>query len=104
MNDAVVAGWRDKDAPLHQPSKSVLENFQSGKLLRYLMDVSRFKPIRMSDHLRAMIDPDKMISLEGWAAPETLDAVGYERYESKTRVSPTDYDSNLREMIRLIRQ
>jgi lysophospholipase L1-like esterase len=106
MNDAVVAGWRDKDAPLHKNSapKPILENyFQSGKLLRYLLDVSRFQPIPMSDHLRAMTDADKMISREGWAAPETLDAVAYERYESKTRVSPMDYDSNIREMIRLIR-
>lgn len=106
MNDSVVAGWRDKDTPPQKTfelRRALAENLEAPKLLKYLVDASRFKAVPMSEHLKAMTNPERMISCEGWISAESLDAADYEKFKSKTRVSPDDYESNIREMIALTR-
>ena len=110
MNDSTIAGYRDKDraAPAHKGwgVKSFLaDHLESYKLLRYLGRLRKFETRTMSDYLKAIIDPSKKIeTYEGWATTESLEAQDYDKLEARTRVSPQDYESNMREMIRLIRE
>ena len=110
MNDASISGWRDKDlaqagAPRFKLKKFFAAHMESYKLAAYLAQVSRFDQISMSEHLKAMNDPARRLeTYEGWESAEFLEAADYAQLEAKTRVSPQDYEKNVRAMVALIRE
>jgi lysophospholipase L1-like esterase len=100
MNDSEVAGYRDKDvgqagAPdWRQRAKAIAGWSEFYSLLKYFALVLRFHPQTMGDFLNAEA---KTESSKG------TDPVNYEDIEPWTRVSPHDYERNIREMIALAR-
>jgi lysophospholipase L1-like esterase len=103
MNDSQVAGYRDKDVRQDGAHPSIasrsigalgaaVRDLETYKLLKYAALVVTFREKPIADYIRAETDKDT----EGDARYETLDAW--------TRVSPTDYELNVREMIRLSRE
>jgi hypothetical protein len=97
MNDSDVAGSRDKDdVKLTRSSgltriKEAAETFESYKLLHYLALTVKFHPRIIANYLKEE------------ARSKESSAVNYDELEAWTRVSPHDYDANMREMIRLAR-
>jgi hypothetical protein len=101
MNDSEVAGYRDKDivsdgsrpsiaARVKDAIKTAAESSEDYKLLDYEALVLRYRPKPIGDYLKAEADA------KGGTGP-----VDYDSIEPWTRVSPRDYEANLREMIRL---
>jgi hypothetical protein len=99
MNDSEVSGYRDKDivgAPsgdrppaLARAKSAALDAAQSlefYKLLKYEALALRFRPKPIGDYLKAE------------AESKGSGAVDYEEMEPWTRVSPRDYEANIREM------
>jgi lysophospholipase L1-like esterase len=100
MNDSEVAGYRDKDivsdgshpsiaARVKEAIKGAAESSEDYKLLKYEALVLRYRPKPIGDYLKAEADA------------KGSDPVDYDSIEPWTRVSPRDYEANLREMIRL---
>jgi lysophospholipase L1-like esterase len=99
MNDSEVAGYRDKDvvggaAPSFsaRAKKAIVnsaEGLESYKLLKYEALVLRWRPKPISDYLK----PAAVVGRPG--------VVDYDELEPWTRVSPHDYEANIREMIAL---
>ncbi len=97
MNDSEVAGYRDRDmvtsarpgfgARLLEAAKD-LEFY---KLLKYVSLTLKFHPKPVSDYLKEEV------------ATKGSGRVDYEAIEPWTRVSPSDFERNIREMIRLAR-
>jgi lysophospholipase L1-like esterase len=98
MNDSEVAGYRDRDMVGGSPPRLVTrardaaKDLESYKLLNYLALTLRFRPKSIGDFLREQ------------ANDRGSGTVDYDAIEPWTRVSPRDYESNLREMIRLSRE
>lgn len=98
MNDSDVDGYRDKDVATTGPVrwtdrvKAVTEHSQTLALLKYFALTLRFHPQNMSDFLKADAKTDQ---------GKSNATVDYNEIEPWTRVSPADYDRNLREMIAL---
>jgi lysophospholipase L1-like esterase len=103
MNDSEVAGYRDKDivggtsgrtimSALKETVKDGVQHIEGYKFLKYEALVLRFRPKPISDYLKAD------------AGPKGSGAVDYDSIEPWTRVSPHDYDLNVRAMIRLTRE
>jgi lysophospholipase L1-like esterase len=110
MNDSAIAGWRDQDQfpsnprPARFHLKAFLANhMESLKLSRYLAELSKFKRVSLTEHLKAIASPDDKFIYETWASAESLEPSDYERFESKTRVSPKDYETNMRQLVALVR-
>jgi len=98
MNDSEVAGYRDRDmigsgAPpqLTARMREQLTDLESYKLLHYFAQTLRFRPRSIGDFLREH------------ANDRGSGSVDYDAIEPWTRVSPHDYEANLREMIGLAR-
>jgi lysophospholipase L1-like esterase len=98
MNDSEVAGYRDKDVVVKSRSfateikdaaRDLADRLESYKLLKYEALVVRFRPKPVGDYLKAAV------------AATGTSAVDYDSIEPWTRVSPRDYEANVREMIRL---
>jgi lysophospholipase L1-like esterase len=100
MNDSEVAGYRDKDvgkagAPAWRDrAKAMAASSELYSLLKYFALTLRFHPQSMGDFLKADV---KTESSKG------ADAVNYADIEPWTRVSPPDYERNIREMVTLAR-
>jgi lysophospholipase L1-like esterase len=100
MNDSDVAGYRDKDlvtpGDVHWQDrvKAVTSHSESLALLKYLALTLRFRPKTVGDFLKADAKADQ---------GKSNATVSYDDMEAWTRVSPRDYDRNLREMIALSR-
>ncbi len=100
MNDSDVAGYRDKDVVkpgtvgFRDRVKDVTSHSELVALLKYLALALRFHPKPMSDFLKADAKADQ---------GKSNATVSYDDMEAWTRVSPRDYDANLREMIALAR-
>jgi lysophospholipase L1-like esterase len=96
MNDSDVAGYRDKDnvtgsgKPLVR-LKEAAQTFESYKLLDYLALTVKFRPRTLADYLKQ----ETGVRESGF--------VNYDELDPWTRVSPRDYEANMREMIRLAR-
>jgi len=97
MNDSEVSGARDKDVEA-MPAKTKLvrgkdaaESLETYKLLKYLALTVKFHPRTVADYLKEENGPHE-------SGP-----VNYDELEQWTRVSPRDYDANIREIIRLTR-
>ncbi len=100
MNDSDVAGYRDKDVVRPGPElwrdrvKRVTSHSESLALLKYAALALRFRPKPFGEFLRADAKTDQGKSNAN---------VNYDELEPWTRVSPRDYEANLREMIALAR-
>jgi hypothetical protein len=103
MNDSEVAGYRDKDmvrgtdprtlmARVKEAAKDAAQHIEGYKFLKYEALVLRFHRKPISDYLKAE------------AGTKGSGAVDYDSIEPWTRVSPHDYEQNVREMIRLARE
>ena len=107
MNDSRVAGYRDKDLS-RRPALSTdwihqsLEGIESYKLLRYLALVLKSKPTSVGDRLKAEAESARTGD-DVLARRKHFGKSGYEKVESWTRVSLSDYENNLLEMINLAR-
>jgi len=101
MNDSDVAGYRDKDvmAPggvsWRDRLKAVTSHIESLALLNYLARAVTFRPKNLGEFLKADAKADQ---------GKSNATVSYDEMEPWTRVSPRDYQANLREMIRLSRE
>jgi len=100
MNDSDVAGYRDKDVVTERPPswrdrvKSVTSHSESLAVLKYSAQALRFHLQNTGDFLKAGAKADQ---------GKSNDTVNYDEMEAWTRVSPRDYERNLREMIALAR-
>jgi lysophospholipase L1-like esterase len=103
MNDSEVAGYRDKDivggtsrptlmSRVTEAAKDAAQHIEGYKFLKYEALVLRFRPKPISDYLKAE------------TGAKDSGPVDYDSIEPWTRVSPHDYDVNVREMIRLARE
>jgi lysophospholipase L1-like esterase len=92
MNDSGVSGYRDKDALRGAPpafpvrAARTLSDLELYKLLHYIAERIKFQPKPLGDYLKE----------EASKGSGDLD---YSSMEAWTRVSPKDYEENLREMI-----
>jgi len=101
MNDSSVAGYRDKDMVVTDPAapslvsrvrsagKDAVQSLESYKLLRYGAQLLTFRPRSVGEFIAQQVETKKSGTAD------------YESLEPWTRVSPRDYESNIREMIRL---
>jgi lysophospholipase L1-like esterase len=100
MNDSDVAGYRDRDVLAPGPAswrdrvKNVTGSSQLLALMKYVALRLRFHPKDTGEFLKADAKADQ---------GKNNDTVNYDDMEAWTRVSPRDYDRNLREMIGLAR-
>jgi lysophospholipase L1-like esterase len=100
MNDSDVAGYRDKDvltpsAPVWRDRvKAITAHSESLALMKYFALALRFQPKNMGEFLKADAKADQ---------GKSNATVSYDDMEAWTRVSPHDYELNLRQMIRLAR-
>ena len=94
MNDSEVAGYRDKDMVGAEPPRlagrvaDAAKELELYKLLNFLALALKFHPRSIGDYVKE--------DAESKSGP-----VDYDEIERWTRVSPRDYDANIREMIRL---
>jgi lysophospholipase L1-like esterase len=109
MNDASVAGYRDKDmsgyrlqGAVRKKAVRVLEKIEAYKLLRYLTQVIRHKPGTIGEYMRKVAD-SAGTEAEAWIGGMGNETADYEKLEQYTRVSPSDYEKNIVGMIRLAR-
>src|SRR5262245_26298370 len=97
MNDSEVAGYRDRDMvsasrpPVGTRLREEAEELELYKLLKYLALTLRFHPKPMDVFLREQ------------SRDRGSGSVDYSTIEPWTRVSPQNFESNLREMIALSR-
>lgn len=110
MNDASVAGYRDKDAYGQAQPKSlakmmggVLESSELLKLLRYVVKIAHHKSWSIGDYMKK-VAPSAGTQDEAWVGGAATQFADYEKLEPYTRVSPPDYEANIREMVKLARQ
>jgi lysophospholipase L1-like esterase len=109
MNDASIAGFRDKDMPQLSRQQSirgvvnrVLDHVEIYKLLRYVAQVLNREPASMDDRIRAMAERATHAG-EVWWSNEAAERAQYDSLEQWTRVSPGDFTRNIREMITVAR-
>jgi hypothetical protein len=99
MNDASVAGYRDKDmshpeSPGRTPAMvpALVQQLELVRLFRYWKAARTYEPVSFGAEL-------------GRSAKEAAEKPGapvdYDSLEEWTRVSPRDFEQNIREMIRL---
>jgi len=108
MNDASIAGWHDRDVFVPKSGRFSLRRFitQNSEIYRlaaYLNQLGKFDAVTMGDTMKAASDPNADFLFESWVSADALEAKDYERLESKVRVPPPEYEQNIREMIRLVR-
>lgn len=109
MNDASIPGWHDKDVFVPKPwrfslRRFITENSEIYKLAAYLNQLGKFQSVTMGDTIKSVSDPNDNFLVESWVSADALEAKDYERLESKVRVPPAEYERNIREMIRLVRE
>jgi hypothetical protein len=111
MNDASVAGYRDKDLPKYNRDRNtlaktigrVLEKIESYKLLRYLALVVKDKPTSIGQHLKTAADSAREEGFDYFASDDFRKMEDYNKLEPWTRVSLKDYEQNILEMIDVAR-
>jgi lysophospholipase L1-like esterase len=107
MNDAIVSGWRDKDAiggPQTTPQRlnRLLDHAESYKLVRYWQSRLNYRPWTIGDYLEKVARSDGTPDAV-WTGREASESADYDGLDAVTRVSPRDYEKNLTEMIDLAR-
>jgi len=104
MNDASFKGYRDKDIPVSRKRETLVEkilefsaiNLESYKIVKYWIDLARFSPASIGNHL------EKQGRSSGRKTAESL-RQQYEDNEPWVAVSPSDYRKNFQEIIKLAR-
>src|SRR5262249_51418377 len=97
MNDSEVAGYRDRDMVATSPPsigtrlREEAQELEFYKLLQYFALTLRFHPKPLGEYVREH------------ATDRGSGTVDYGSIEPWTRVSPRDYEANLREMIAVAR-
>ena len=109
MNDASISGWHDKDVFVPKQKRFslrrfIVENSELYRLATYLGQLRKFQSTTMGDTLKAVSDPNDKFIYESWVSAEALEAANYEKLEARIRVPPADYEQNIREMIRVVRE
>jgi lysophospholipase L1-like esterase len=108
MNDSAIPGWHDRDVFVPKRKRFRLKEFTRDleiyKLAVYLAQVSQFQSRTLGETIKSVSDPNAEFLYEFWVSAEALEAKDYERLESRVRVPPADYDKNIREMIKLVRE
>ena len=110
MNDADVAGYRDRDVTgSPQPRgfgarvAGALTGSEIYKLLQYFALLTRYEPKTMGDHLAAKAAAAEARaaadSAETAAKADTGSRVDYAKLEAWTRVSPVDYAANMEAIV-----
>jgi lysophospholipase L1-like esterase len=109
MNDASVAGYRDKDFSgergsdsLAKRTRRLLERIELVKLLRYLGRATRHESWSIGDYMGKLAKAAGTPA-EAWMGGQGTESADYDELEPYTRVSPGDYERNLREIVRLAR-
>lgn len=109
MNDSAIPGWHDRD--VFVPRRKgfnlkglIKDNLEIYKLAVYLAQVSKFESITLGETIKAVSDPKAEFLYESWVSAEALEARDYQRLETRVRVPPAEYEQNIREMIRLVRE
>ena len=105
MNDAIVQGWRDRDAvgqngQSRRGSKRWLEHVESYKLVRYWSRRLSYEPFSIGDYLQRVAREDGTPDAI-WTGRMATESADYDSLEAVTRVSPRDYEQNLSAMIDL---
>jgi lysophospholipase L1-like esterase len=72
--------------------------------MTYLGQAWKFERITMTDHLKDISDPNGQFLYESWVSAPALEVKDYARLESRLRVTPADYETNIKQMIRLVRE
>jgi lysophospholipase L1-like esterase len=111
MNDALVAGYRDKDTPTYNKHRNTLaerisrlaEKIEFYKLLRYLALVLKDKPESIGHHLEAAANSAEGQGFDYYVREDLRKMEEYDKLEPWTRVSPKDYEKYILEMIDLSR-
>jgi len=108
MNDASIAGYRDKDLaasprtakPWDKQLGEIAERSETYKLMRYLVKLLTDRPPLLGDHIKALHEAD---TGDWWGSSErrVMGQHDYDKMEPWTRVSPKDYEQNLLQMITL---
>ncbi len=106
MNDGQIDGYRDRDLDRGESAPATLRDRLAGlhqhaelyKLARYALDAARYTPRPMAERLRGSLE-----SVEGAQSAEQAVRM-YAENEEWTRVSPADYEENLRRMVALVRE
>jgi len=104
MNDSSMAGYRDRDMPQSREKSptflrqmvALATNLQSFKLLRYWVDILKYKPVPLGERMKPQKTPAKDDPAHSWKEK-------YDEEEPFIRVSLADYEKNLVEMIKLAR-
>jgi lysophospholipase L1-like esterase len=109
MNDSAISGWHDKDVFVPRQKRFSLKNLirdhsEIYKLAVYLAQVNRFESITLGETIKAVSDPKAEFLYESWVSAEALEPKDYDRLEARVRVPPAEYEKNIREMIRLVRE
>jgi hypothetical protein len=109
MNDASVAGYRDKDFSggrgsdsLAKRTRRLLERIELLRLLRYLGRATRHESWSIGDYMGKLAKAAGTPA-EAWMGGQGTESADYDELEPYTRVSPGDYERNLREIVRLAR-
>jgi lysophospholipase L1-like esterase len=107
MNDASVAGYRDKDVlgqeNAESPGKQVarlLEKVEIIKLLRYAAQVAKHETWSIGDYMGKLVEASGT-GAAAWLGGRFSETANYEELEPYTRVSPRDYEANLTAMVQL---
>jgi lysophospholipase L1-like esterase len=106
MNDAIVQGWRDKDAvgrPNERPNRRRWQDhLESYKLVRFWQARALHKPWTIGDYLHRVAKDDGTPDAI-WTGRQASEAADYDKLEAIVRVSPKDYEVNLGTIIDLAR-
>jgi len=108
MNDASIAGYRDKDLaasprtakPWDKQLGEIAERSETYKLMRYLVKLLTDRPPLLGDHIKSLHEAD---TGDWWGSSErrVMGQHDYDKMEPWTRVSPKDYEQNLLQIITL---
>ena len=104
MNDSVVAGWHDRDSVgVEGPDpRGLLQRSEMLRLARYLWQRARYEPWTIGDYL-ARVSAAAGSEDELWTGRQAVEQADVEALERLARVSPSEHEAHLREMLRLVR-
>jgi lysophospholipase L1-like esterase len=109
MNDSAIAGWHDRDVFVPKQRRFGLrqlirDHSEIYRLAVYLAQVNKFESITLGETIKAVSDPKAEFLYESWVSAEALEPADYDRLEARVRVPPAEYESNIREMVRLVKE
>lgn len=104
MNDAIPAGYRDKELQTKYANvnrlRNLLNTVEIYKLFQYRQAISQYKSMSMTRHMKRMAAIGGTPK-EAWVGKEGTELADYKQLEPYLRVSPSDYEKNVTEMVEL---